>query len=251
MQAYFALVRRELGSYFVSISGYVIIAGTLLLLGFSFVDLLTKLNSEPTDVPLTEMFYGTYYFWLILLLTAPVMTMRLFALEKFSGTYETLMTTPVRDSQVVFAKFTGALLFFLFNWLPLLGCVLIVNHHSSDPEVLDAGALASTCLGIVLIGSLFMSMGCLASALTRSQVVASMISYALGIALFILSLRSLASESFSKGWAGELFSYISMVEHMQQFTQGTVDTRAVVYYLSLTTLFLFMTLKVVETRRWK
>jgi len=96
----------------VSLTGYVIIASVLLLLGISFTSILSILNDNPTDVPLTELFYKSYYFWLILLLTAPVITMRSFASEKGSGTYETLMTTPVSDLQVVLAKFTGTLLFY-------------------------------------------------------------------------------------------------------------------------------------------
>src|SRR5256886_12629003 len=111
MRAYLTLVRRELGAFFVSLTGYTIIASVLLLLGFSFADRLEKLNNDRAGVvaPLTELFYSTFYFWLILLLTAPVITMRSFAFEKWSGTYETLMTTPVSDWQVVLAKFTGTL----------------------------------------------------------------------------------------------------------------------------------------------
>jgi len=87
MRAYLTLVRREVGTFFVSLTGYVIIASVLLLLGFSFYDMLYKLNASKVDAPLTEIFYSTDYFWLILLLTAPVITMRTFAFEKLSGTY--------------------------------------------------------------------------------------------------------------------------------------------------------------------
>src|SRR5687767_4654708 len=100
MQVFFTLLRRELGTYFHSMTGYVIIAAVLGLLGLSLIDTLSALSSEATDAPLTEAFYSTFYFWLILLLTTPVITMRTFALEKFSGTYETLMTAPVSDLQV-------------------------------------------------------------------------------------------------------------------------------------------------------
>src|ERR1044071_2338959 len=115
MHVYLTLLRRELGSYFMSLTGYVVIASVLLLVGVSLVDVLAKLNANPTELPLTEFFYITLYFWMVLLLTAPVITMRSFALEKFSGTYETLMTAPVSDLQVVLAKFSGALVFFLIT----------------------------------------------------------------------------------------------------------------------------------------
>ncbi len=250
MQAYLTLVRREMGSHFLSWSGYVVLSAVVLLLGLSFTNLLQVLNSEATDRPVTEMFYGTMYFWLILLLAAPVITMRTFAREKSSGTFETLMTTPVRDAVVVLAKFTGALLFYIILWLPLLACVFIVRHFSNDPAVLDPGTLGSTYLGIILLGGLYMSLGCFASALTRSQIVAAMITFAGGISLFLLSFISM---SFTKqtGWKAQLFAHVGLIEQMQDFARGVVDTRPVVFYLSLTFFFLFLTHKVVESRRWK
>src|SRR5262245_26295894 len=116
MQAYLTLTRRELAGFFSSLSGYVIIAAVAFLLGLSFVELLLGYGTEPQTMPLTELFYATFWFWIILLLSVPVITMRLFALEKFSGTYETLMTTPVSDLQVVAAKFTAAIFFYMIMW---------------------------------------------------------------------------------------------------------------------------------------
>jgi ABC-2 type transport system permease protein len=113
MQAYWTLTRREVSGYFLSLTGYVIIAAALFLLGFSFVVLLVNLQQETTPMPITEVFYLTPFFWFILLLSTPVITMRLFALEKFSGTFETLMTAPVTDLQVVLAKFTAGIVFYI------------------------------------------------------------------------------------------------------------------------------------------
>src|SRR5947207_2358380 len=252
MRTFLTLVRRELGSFFVSLTGYVIIASVLLLLGFSFTGMLAALNDDPRGVvaPVTELFYSTFYFWLILLLTAPVITMRSFAFEKWSGTYETLMTTPVSDRQVVLAKFTGALLFYLLTWLPLLGCIAVVRYFTREPTLLEPWTTASTYLGILLIGCLYMSIGCFASALTRSQIIAAMNSFVIGLGLFVLSLRKLVPAP-SADWAAKVFSYISLSEHMEDFVRGFVDTRHVVFYASLTIFFLFLTLKVVESRRWK
>ncbi len=250
MQAYVTLVRRELGSFLLSPNGYVIIASVLLLLGWSFVDLLVKLNGTPTGMPLTELFFSTFYFWLILLLTAPVLTMRSFAQEKFSGTYETLMTAPVSDLQVVLAKFTGTMVFYWLTWLPLLGCILVIRYYTGEARVLDLRLAASTYLGLTLIGALYMSLGCFASALTRSQILAAMNSFVLGLSLFLLSMRSLVPAP-PNDWTGRFFAYISLSEHMEAFVRGVVDTRHVVFYGTLTLFFLFLTLKVVESRRWK
>ena len=107
------------------------------------------------------MFYITPFFWFILLLSTPVITMRLFALEKFSGTFETLMTAPVSDLQVVLAKFTAACIFYTLMWLPLIGCLFVIRHYTSDPMSFDASTLASTFAGILLLGCLFLSAGLL------------------------------------------------------------------------------------------
>jgi len=249
MRAYWALTRRELAGFFLSITGYVIIAATAFLLGLSFVILLVNLQQEPTSMPVTEIFYMTQFFWLILLLAVPVITMRLFALEKYSGTFETLMTTPVSEVQVVTAKFTAALVFYMIIWLPLLGCLLIVRHYSNQTSTLDPGAVGSTFLGILLLGSLFIALGCFASSLTRSQGTAAMISLAFTSSLFLLSF--LARRRGNSDWKSQTLAYLGLPDQMHDFVRGVVDTRPVVLYLSLTFLFLFLTLRVVESRRWK
>lgn len=250
MQAYLTLVRRELGSLFKSWIAYVILAAVMLLLGVSFVFLLRALNMESTPVPLTLLFYDTFFFWIILLLVTPLITMRTLALEKSTGTFETLMTTPVHDGQVVLAKFTGALLFFVVLWLPLLPCLLIVRHFSSDPTALAAGTIASTYLGILLLGCVYLSLGIFASAVTRSQIVAAMIAFALGIPLFCLSFLG-AMLPTQTGLLRQVVSHVAWMEHMSQFAQGTVDLRPVVLCLSITGFFLFLALKAVEARRWR
>ncbi len=251
MQQFITLVRRELGSHFLSLTGYVVIATVLLLLGFSIIDMITKLNSSPTDAPITEVFYMTIYFWILLLLTTPVITMRTFALEKFSGTFETLMTAPVSDLQVVLAKFAGSLLFYMVLWLPMVAYMLVLQHFVRHGRAgVDLITLATTYGGIVLIGSAYIALGCFASSVSRSQLIAAALSYALGLSLFLLSLRSLVPVA-SPGWDTEVFSHLAMTEHMQDFARGTVETASLVYYVSLVCVFLFLTLKVIESRRWK
>lgn len=251
MNAFITLVRRELGSHFLSLTGYIIIATVLVLLGFSLVDILSKLNGSPLNGSISEVFYVTLYFWLILLLTTPVITMRTFALEKFSGTFETLMTAPVSDLDVVLAKFFGSLLFYLLAWLPLLVYVLILQRYVHTPAgSIDFLTVLSTYLGITLIGSLYIAMGCFASALTKSQLIAAALSYGLGLTLFLLSMRSLVPFPAS-GWEAHFFNHISMTEHMQDFASGVVGLSSVTYYVTATIFFLFLTWKVIESRRWK
>jgi ABC-2 type transport system permease protein len=228
----------------------VIIAAAAFLTGFSFVVLIQNLGNDPATRPVTELFYDTFFFWLILLLAAPVITMRLFALEKFSGTYETLMTTPVTDLQVVMSKFTAAVVFYVVMWLPMLGCVLIVRYYANQPGAFDAATMGTTYLGIFLLGCLFLSIGCFASALTRTQAAAAMICFVLGVSLFALGFLAEKIPAPMQ-WQSHALSYFALFQQMRDFTRGVVDTRAVVFYLSLTFAFLFLTLRAVESRRWK
>lgn len=250
MHTFLTLARRELASYFLSVTGYVVIAAATFLVGLSFVVLLDKLGNQPSPMPVTEMFYRTYFFWLILLLAAPVITMRLFALEKFSGTFETLMTTPVRDLTVVLAKFAAAFGFYLVMWLPMLGCVLVVQRFANQPVMLDAGTLGGMYLGVALIGGLFLSLGCFASAITRNQMVAAMVTLVLGVSLFALGFLSEQIPVIGS-WPAQILSYFAVFDQMHDFARGVVDTRAVVFYLSLTCFLLFLTLRAIESRRWR
>ena len=234
MQAYWTLMRRELAGFFLSITGYVLLAGTTFLVGFSFWSLLRNLEGDSIPMPVTELFYMTAFFWLILLL---------------AGTDETLMTTPVGDLQVLAAKFSAALALYMILWLPLLACIFILRHYTSDPTGLDAGVVGSTFLGIFLVGCLFISLGCFASALTRSQMTAAMISMVLCVSLFLVSF--LAKQLPTSDWQAQVLSFFALRDQMHDFSRGVVDTRPVVLYLSLTFFFLFLTLRVLGSRRWK
>jgi ABC-2 type transport system permease protein len=251
MQAYLTLTRRELGGFFVSLTGYVIIAAAVFLMGLSFVAMIELLKKgQPTATPFFELYYSTTYFWLIILLVSPVITMRLFALEKYSGTFETLMTTPVSDFQVVMAKFTAAMIFFMLMWLPSIGSIFVLRYYLKDIGVFDPGLLGSTFLGIFLIGALFISLGCFASSVTRNQIVAAMLSFTIGFTLFLLSYLS-DHPAGMKGWMVDVFSYVALFDQMGDFARGMVDTRHIVFFVTVTFWFLFLTLRVLEARRWK
>lgn len=250
MGAYWTLTRRELGGYFLSLTGYIIMAGALFLMGLSFVVLLKNLQQESTTMPVTELFYITSSFWFILVLTTPVITMRLFAHEKFSGTFETLMTTPVSDAQVLLAKFTAAMVFYFVMWLPLLGCLFTVKYYTGDSSAFDPGAVVVTYLGILLLGGLFISLGCCASAMTRSQVAAAMMSLALGASLFLMAYlaKQLPAQA---NWQTEALASFAFFDQMHDYARGVIDTRSLVLFVSLTFFILLLTLRIVESRRWK
>lgn len=250
MRIFWTLLRRELGTFFLSLTGYVIISAVALLTGLSFVVLMMLIGTDPTTMPITEMFYQTYFFWLVVLLISPVITMRLFALEKASGTFEALMTTAVSDTAVVVAKFLAAMIFYMIVWLPLLACLYITRHFTHQNVGMDDGTLGGMFIGIFLTGGLFLSLGCFASAMTRSQMTAAMISFVLGVSLFALGFLAKAIP-MDAHWQSQVISHFGLFEQMHDFTRGVLDTRAIVFYVSMTFLFLFLTLRAVESRRWK
>jgi ABC-2 type transport system permease protein len=250
MRVFWTLLRRELAAFFLSVTGYIIIAAVTLLVGASFVMFIRNLGTEPFSMPITEAFFNSFLFWLIVILVTPVITMRLFALEKATGTFETLMTAPVRDLEVVMAKYTAAMIFYLLMWLPALACLPIVGHFANEKSALDAGTLGGVYLGIFLSGGLFLSAGCFASSLTRSQVVAAVVSLAAGVILLIVAFLAQVVPATDQ-WQEQIVPYFNLFKQMDDFTRGVVDTRTVVLYASLSLFFLFLTLRVVESRRWK
>ena len=250
MNVFWVLTRRELGAYFVSLTGYLIIAAITFLTGASYAQLVNVLGRETLPMPVTQMFFGSFYFWMILWLAAPVVTMRAFAQEKASGTFETLMTTPVGDFQVVLAKFSAAFLFYAIMWLPLLAGLVLVGHFTNQSGALDFGTVGGMYLGIFLAGAFFISFGCLASSLTRSQMVAAMVSLAFGVSQFALAWWA-KNQPVSDQWQSQLLSCFNLFDQMNDLARGAVDTRTVTFYLTTTFLFLFLTLRMVESRRWK
>ena len=250
MAVLLTLIYREVAAHFFSVRGYVIMAGVQLILGSSLLMVLHKLNGLPYDLPFTEQFPQTQFFWLVLLLIAPVITMRTFAHEKASGTFETLLTTPVSDAQVVLAKFMGSYLFFIIAFLPALSYPFILEHYAHRAMEVDSRAVISLGIGIGLFGAFFMALGCFASSLTRSQIVAAMITFAVGTGLYITGYLSDLPTSDPQWWHYVL-RHTSMLLHMEDFSTGILDTRHIFLYFSLTGVFLFLTCKSIESRRWK
>jgi ABC-2 type transport system permease protein len=160
------------------------------------------------------------------------------------------MTAPVRDGQVVFAKFLGALLFYLILWLPSLLYFFVfesVTHKSAAGSV---GSYLGAYSMLLLIGLFYTAVGCLASVLTDNQIVAAVIAFAGVLALFFLGLLSMFLPTAGP-FVRELTYYFSPIQHMMDFSRGIFDTRPVVFYLSSTVLVLFAVFQIFKYRRWK
>ncbi len=244
MRKLVALVRRELISYFSSPLAYVILTAFLFVNGYVFYLIVAYLN-DPRTPPMAAfklLFGGTIFFWLMLLFVLPVTTMRLLAEERRTGTLEVLLTSPVSEDQVVLGKFLAAFVFYLFLWLPTVVYVAILAQHSKiDPLPVLAGYL-----GIALLGILFLSIGTLTSALVRNQIIAAILAFAILVVVFSIGLvENLASGAALKG----LLGYMNLWEHMDDFGKGIVDTRHVIYDLSLSGLFLVLATKALEASK--
>lgn len=246
MKGLLATLGRETRAYFFSPLAYVVLTFFLLVNGYVFWLIVSYLNDPRarSGAPL-ELFFGqTIFFWLVLLFVAPVLTMRLLSEERRSGTIEMLMTAPVTETQVVLGKYLAALGFYLFLWLPTLAYVGIVAWYAQ----VDPGPVAAGYLGVAGIGALFLAIGLFASAMSRNQIVAAMVTFALLVLLFTFGLL----ESLVQGeTARQVFGYLNLWQQMEELGKGIVDTRRLVYWASATGLFLFLTGRALEAKKWR
>ena len=251
MSALWVLTRREVLSFFVSPTAYVVLTVWLLYSGLSFYFIAELFASQPvsgsaTQNPLSAFFGGTTLFYLPLLIFAPVLTMRLFAEERSSGTLESLLTAPVSETVLVLAKYLAALVFWAAMWMPTLLYVWFAGQTGDD--VVDLGVMAATYLGIFGIGLYYMAIGLLMSAVARSQLVAALLTFlALG-GLFVLGLGEFV---FVDDRQRELFRYLGLWSHMEAFARGIVDTRYLVYDATLAALAVFLCIRVLQAIRWQ
>jgi ABC-2 type transport system permease protein len=247
MRKTWAIVRRELIAYFSSPLAYIVMTAFLLMQGYIFYLIVSFLNNPqtPAMTPLRLFFGGTIFFWLFLLFVVPVITMRLIAEERRSGTIEVLLTSPVTEAQVILGKFAAAMAFYIALWLPTVIYVVVLNRHSE----IDLGPVLSGYLGVLLLGFLFLSVGTLASTFTDNQLIAAIIAFAAMIALFSLGLvdQLLISSSPIK----TALAQMNLWTQMDDFAKGIVDTRHVVYQLSAGALFLFIATKSLEVKKWR
>ena len=234
MKRFLAILGREWRAYFLSPLAYVILAAFLLMNGLIFYAIVAFMNTPgaPKGQALPYLFTNTY-FWIFNLFVVPVIAMRLFPEERKSGTIETLLTSPVSEATVVLGKFAGALGFFLTLWAPTLVYVFILKSNTT----VDLGPVAASYLAVLLFGAYFLAVGTFASTLTKNQIVAAILAFGMLIPIFSAGLlESLGSDPSKR----DLFSYLNLWDHMDEFSRGIVDTRHVMYYVSATAFFLFL-----------
>lgn len=248
-----AILKREISAYFNSALAWMLIAAFNLILGMIFVSLMGNYSEysliaasspygaqqlNPTDRVLVPTFQWIGYLMLFIL---PVLTMRLIAEESKQGTLEMLFTYPITDLEIVLGKFFGGLS--VVGVLMAFSSALFVAL-SRVAEV-EWKLVASGYLGVLLMGAAFVSFGLWASSLTSSQMIAAAVTYCGLISSWVVVIVGEELNTLK-----EIFGELSSMKHLEQLARGTVSTHDIVYYLAWTVLFLFMTVRTLESRKW-
>ncbi|QDU70857.1 ABC transporter permease [Mucisphaera calidilacus] len=240
MYATWTIAKRETLSLFYAPVAY-------LVLGlFTFIASMIFLGLFDSGAPASMR---NLFFWVAILLAfvLPAVSMRLLSEEIKSGTLELIMTAPVSDAQLVLGKWIGALIFYLAMLSPLVLQVLILELHGTP----DYGPILTGLAGLVLVGAFYLAIGVFASSLSDSQIVAYMVT-ALFTGMFTVGLWMIGrSVSWLPEWSKKACYYLSVVGQYEDFSKGLIDTSNFVYFVSLTLFFLFLAVKLVESRRWR
>lgn len=232
------LTRRELSSYFVSPIAYVAMALFLLISGIVFAGWDFQSGGPATMRTVSGI-------WTIILaLILAILPMRSLSEEIRSGTIETLLTAPVTDAEVVLGKWLGCWLVYLVILAPTLLYVVLLRVYGHP----DLGPILSNYLGLALVGAMYVSVGILASAMTRNQVIAAVLGI---VILLIFALLGPAIASVLPTPWRTVMQQASVQSHYQDFTVGVIDLVHVIYFVVLTAYMLFFTVKILESRRWR
>lgn len=233
-----AITRKELVLYFTSPMAYVVAGVFLSLTGVFFIDTIDRSFAEAS---MRGLLVQSALF--LMPLIPPVLTMRLLAEEQKLGTLELLLTAPVRDYEVVIAKFLASFAILSTTVLLTLFYVLFLVFYSSP----DLGPIISGYLGFLLYCSATLAIGLLASSLTSNQIVAAVVGF--GIILLFTVIHRVSS--ILSGTAATILEQLSLTTHFEAFARGVIDTSDIAYYVLITLVFLFITTRSLESRRWR
>ena len=229
---------KELSTYLSSPMAYIVSAIFIALSGASFTTYLAQ--TSYTDTSIRGFLEAAQ---LLIMLFSVLLTMRLISEEKKLGTWELLLTAPLREYEIVLGKFFSSL-FVLAGMLILTLYFPILLMIFGDP---DTGPILTSYLGLILLGSASLAIGIFTSSLTANQIVSAVIAVGILYGLWFLGIISnLIPEP-----ASDILSYFSLSYHFPNFIRGVVDTRDIIYYISVTAVFLFLSVRSIETERWR
>ena len=233
----FNIALKESKLYFVTPAAYIVGAMFLTLTGVFFVFDVTAPFAEASVRGIVE-WAGFFIIFL-----APLLTMKLLAEEQKLGTLELLLTSPVRDWEVVIGKYLASLLI-LLAILSVTFYYVLLLYVFGEP---DTGPVLSGYLGLILYGASALAIGMLGSSMSGNQIVSAVV----GIAILLMLSYVHYIGGIVTGLASSILNGISMNHHIQDFSRGVIDTSSVVFFLSITAVFIFLTIRSLETRRWR
>jgi ABC-2 type transport system permease protein len=254
MHATLSLMRREFSAYFLSPIGYVVFTVFLVVTGHLFfltMAQLTATGSRGIYFPM-QLMVSDNWFWLVFLFIPPLLTMRLFAEERGSGTLEMLLTAPLRDWQIVVCKFAACFAFYLLLWLPTLAYLPVILDWEwwTLSTRIDPWPVISTYLGLALAGAMFLSLGMFISSLVKSQMVAALLSLFIGLVFIVAGFWRPDMDTGTTLYQ-VLFFFTVPLHFERNFSRGLVDTRQLILYASVALFCLFLTVRSLESRRWR
>ncbi len=249
MRHFFTLLRNELWKLLINPGTYIAAFLFLLIIGFFFQAILDEFAKNPQDESPSITFFRLWFVPVFFMV--PLLTMKSIAEERNSGTIETLMTTPVTATEVVLSKFFAGYLYYLMLWILTGSFHALFYVFARDPKLFDPYPIIGGYLYLAVSGTLFLSLGIFASSLTRSQLIAGIVSFSLVFAFIVLgsNLNEMAIIlPDPPAWIETLAEHANVMEHMLDFSSGVIDTRAFFLFGSCATAFLFISILVLEYR---
>ncbi len=258
MRNFFFILMKELRSYFNSPVAFVVVTIFSVLTGYYFYNIFAtfstisfqaqtnpNLASQYGALNVTELVIRPFFgiISVVMLIMLPMLTMRSFSEEKKAGTMELLLTFPVRDGEAILGKFAGCMgIFAIMLGLSIPSMILV--EVFGDPEW---GVIITGYFGLFLMGSAFISLGIFMSSLTENQIIAAVLSFAALLLLYMVGYTA----SLAGGVMERVLEYASFNFHFRNFAKGVVDTSDMIYYLLITMLFLFLSMRSLESKRWR
>lgn len=242
-----ALLKKELSAFFASITGYIIVIIFLIIVGlFTWV--------FPGHFNLLEVGYANIDSLFILspwifLFLVPAVTMRLFSEEKKSGTLDILLTRPISDLKIVLAKFITGVVLVTIAIIPTFVYYITIYYLANPAGNIDTGAILGSYLGLLFLASIYVSIGLFASALTDNQIIAFLLGAVLSF-VFFFGFDAIGSLPFLTNISSIIYN-IGISEHYKSISRGVVDSRDVIYFISIISIFLLLTKTKLSSRKWK
>ncbi len=231
-----AILKRELSSYFNSAVAYVVMAVNFLLSGLFFSMICIENDTSSLSYVFGNMF-------IIILFIIPIITMKSFSEEKRQRTDQALLTSPTSLFEIVMGKFLGALILFAICSLIFVVYALVISFFTSP----DWAVVLCTVLGLLLLGSALIAIDIFISVLTESMIISAVAGMGVGLLIYMLSNLS---SNITVDWIATIVKKIDFLTYYTNFTYGMLNLTDIIFFLSVTGLFLFFTARVLEKRRW-